>query len=354
MPRRSATMLAATLLLIAMLCVSVLPIMKVPYAEMSPGPTYNTLGQQNGRPVISISGRKTYPTSGHLNMTTVQVTSADYQPSLVSAVIGWLRGDVAVVPHANLYPDNQTEQEAEQQNAEEFASSQDSAKAAALHELGYKVGTDVIVESVVAGSPSQGRLHAGDVIKAVDGTAVTAPEQVAKLVTKHKPGQRTVFTVVPAGQSGGATKKVDVTTVKAPDGDRAMVGIQPGTSHIFPFPIDIGLQDVGGPSAGLMFSLGIIDKLKPTDITGGKFIAGTGTITDSGEVGPIGGISMKTIAAREAGAQYFLTPADNCTEAARNTPGGLTLVKVKTLDDALKALDGIRSGHTDALPSCSR
>lgn len=347
-------MLAATLLLIAMLCASVLPIMKVPYAEMSPGPTYNTLGQQNGKPVISITGRHTYPTSGHLNMTTVQVTSADYEPSLVSAVIGWLRDDVAVVPHANLYPDNQTEQEAEQQNAEEFASSQDNAKAAALRQLGYKVGSDVIVESVVAGSPSQGRLHAGDVIKAVDGTAITAPEQVAKLVTKHKPGQPTVFTVVSEGKPASVARNVTVTTVKAPDGNRAMVGIQPGTSHTFPFAIDIGLQDVGGPSAGLMFSLGIIDKLKPTDITGGKFIAGTGTISDTGEVGPIGGISMKTIAARNAGAQYFLTPSDNCAEAARNTPSGLTLVKVATLGDALKALDSIRSGQTSALPACTR
>jgi Lon-like protease len=343
-------MLAATLLLIAMLCAAML--MKVPYSEMSPGPTYNTLGQQKGKPVISISGRRTYPTSGHLNMTTVQVTSADYHPSLVSTVIGWLRHDVAVVPHGNLYPDNQTEQEAEQQNAEEFASSQDSAKAAALHQLGYPVGTDVIVASVVAGSPSLGKLHAGDAIKAVDGTAVTAPDQVAKLVTKHRPGEKVVFTVVPNGKPESATAQITVTTVKAQDGDRAMVGIQPGTKHTYPFSIDIGLQDVGGPSAGLMFSLGIVDKLEPTDITGGKFIAGTGTITDDGKVGPIGGIAMKTIAARDAGAQYFLTPADNCAEAAKNIPGGLRLVKVKTLADAVKALGEVRSGRTADLPSC--
>ncbi|AXI79361.1 YlbL family protein [Peterkaempfera bronchialis] len=354
MPRRSATMLAATLLLIAMLCASVLPIMKVPYAEMSPGPTYNTLGQQNGKAVISITGRQTYPTTGHLNMTTVQVTSADYQPSLVSVVIGWLRDDVTVVPHDNLYPNHQSEEEAEQQNAEEFASSQDSAKTAALRELGYKIATNVIVDSVIAGSPSQGKLHAGDVIKAVDDTVITEPDQVAEVVSKLKSGQQVVFTVVPDGKPAGDAKKVTITTVKAPDGNRAMVGIQPGTRNILPFTIDIGLQDVGGPSAGLMFSLGIIDKLKPTDITGGKFIAGTGTISDTGQVGPIGGIAMKTIAARNAGAQYFLTPADNCAEAAKDTPGGLTLVKVKTLDSALKALDAIRAGDTSALPSCTR
>lgn len=117
--------------------------------------------------------------------------------------------------------------------------------------------------------------------------------------------------------------------------------------------MDIGLQDVGGPSAGLMFALGIVDKLTPTDLTGGRFVAGTGTIDDSGKVGPIGGISMKVIAARNAGARYFFTPSDNCAEASRNTPAGLRLIKVNTLDDALKALDQLRAGQDAALPSCS-
>lgn len=348
-------MLAATLLLIALLCASVL--MKVPYSEMSPGPTFNTLGVQepSGKPVISISGQQTYPTSGHLNMTTVRVTGVDYEPSLVSAVIGWLRGDVLVVPHDNLYPKGQTEQQAEAENAEEFASSQDSAKVAALAQLGYPIGSQVIVSSVLAGSPSEGKLHAGDQIIAVDGTDVTKPAEVAPLVTKHKPGESVRFTVVPHGKDGkdaSARSDVSITTAKAEDSDRAIVGITPGITHSFPFQVDIGLQDVGGPSAGLMFSLGIVDKLTPTDITGGKFVAGTGTITDDGKVGPIGGIAMKIIAARDKGAEYFLTPSDNCAEAAKNTPSGLTLVKVDTLDGALKALEQVRSGQTSALPSC--
>ncbi|MFI9270476.1 PDZ domain-containing protein [Kitasatospora sp. NPDC052896] len=359
MPRRSATMLAATLLLIALLCASVL--MKVPYTELSPGPTYNTLGAQDkaGTPVISISGHQTYPVSGHLNMTTVQVTGANYQPSLVSVVVGWLRSDVLVVPHSSIYPPNQTEQQAEQENAEEFASSQDSAKTAALTELGYPVGTELIVSSVVAGSPSEGKLHAGDQIVAVDGTPVTDPAKVAPLVTKHKPGENVVFTVVPHDKAGATPNPADeqqvtITTTKAPDDpNRAMVGIVPGTTHTYPFNIDIGLQDVGGPSAGLMFSLGVIDKLTPTDLTGGRFVAGTGTIDDNGNVGAIGGISMKEIAARDAGAQYFFTPADNCAEASKDTPSGLRLIKVQTLDGALKALAQIRAGQDSALPSCS-
>ena len=345
-------MLAATMLLIAMFCAAVL--IKVPYSEMSPGPTYNTLGTQGGQQVITISGHPTYPTSGNLNMVTVEVTNADYRMNLVEAISGWLQHAVAVVPSNTLYPSGQTEQQSEQQNAEEFTASQDSAKTAALKDLGYPVGSEVVVSAVVASSPSVGKLHAGDAIVAVDGTKVTDPSQVATLVTKHQPGQNVVFTVVPPGKPVGDQQQVTVTTVKNPETGKAMVGIQPGTEHTFPFPIDINLGDVGGPSAGLMFSLGIIDKLQPTDLTGGKFVAGTGTIDDSGNVGPIGGISMKIIAARKAGAQYFFTPADNCAEAAANTPSGLRLIKVTTMSGALTALADIRSGDTSALPACSK
>ncbi len=345
-------MLASTLLLIALFCAAVL--IKVPYSEMSPGPTYNTLGTQNGKQVITISGRKTYPTSGNLNMTTVEVTSADYTLNLVEAVTGWLRHDQAVIPHSNLYPDNQTEKQAEAQNAEEFSASQDSAKAAALTQLGIPVGTEVVVSAVVEGSPSVGKLHAGDVVVAVDGTKVTDPDQVATQVTKHQPGQDVVFTVIPPGKTSSDLQQVTITTAKNPDTGKAMVGIQPGTEHTFPFAIDINLGDVGGPSAGLMFSLGIVDKLQSTDLTGGKFIAGTGTIDADGTVGPIGGISMKIIAARNAGAQYFFTPSSNCSEAAADTPSGLRLIKVDKLSQAVQDLADIRSGDLSALPACSK
>ncbi|MER7753573.1 PDZ domain-containing protein [Kitasatospora sp. NPDC097643] len=365
MPRRSATMLAATLLLIALLCVSVLT--KVPYTEMSPGPTYNTLGSQAGKPVITITGHESYPTTGHLNMTTVQVTGAKYEPSLVNAVVGWLRDDVMVVPHDNVYPKGQTDADAKKQNAEEFASSEDSARTAALNQLGIPIGSELVIKSVTAGAPAEGRLHAGDQIVAVDGAAVTTTEQVAAGVTKHKPGEPVVFTVVPRvkDSAGGAGAKTDVTvpTVRVRDldpkapaerADLAVVGIGTTIRHTYPFQIDIGLQDIGGPSAGLMFSLGIIDKLTPGgDLTGGKFVAGTGTIDDDGKVGPIGGISMKLIAARDAGAEYFFTPSSNCAEATKNIPSGLTLIRTDTLDGALKSLEQIRSGQTSALPSCA-
>ena len=345
-------MLASTILLIAMFCAAAL--ITVPYSELSPGPTYNTLGAQGGQQVITISGHKTYPTSGNLNMVTVEVTNANYRMNLVEAVSGWLRHAVAVVPSSTLYPSGQTEQQSEQQNAEEFTASQDSAKAAALSELGIPVGSEVVVSAVVEGSPSVGKLHAGDAIVAVDGTKVTDPTQVATLVTRHQPGQDVVFTVVPPGKSAGDTQQVTITTAKNPTTGKAYVGIEPGTEHTFPFSININLGDVGGPSAGLMFSLGIIDKLQPTNLTDGRFVAGTGTIDDNGNVGPIGGISMKMIAARAAGAQYFFTPTDNCAEAASATPSGLRLIKVATLASALTDLADIRSGDLAALPSCSK
>ncbi|MCD9873830.1 YlbL family protein [Streptomyces guryensis] len=362
MPRRTATMLASTLMLIALLCAGVF--IPVPYSEMSPGPTVNTLGDHDGEPVLQISGRRTYAADGNLNMTTVRVTSADYRMNLVEAVYGWLAHDSKVVPHDTLYPDGKTEEQSTQENAEEFSQSQESAKVAALKELGIPVRSWVIVSTVVKGSPAQGQLHAGDVIKAVDGTAVKQPADVAKLVTRHQPGQKVAFTIVPAKDQAAAVKKnttatgtrdITITTTTSDDSGkkRAIVGISAGTDHTFPFTIDIKLADVGGPSAGLMFALGIYDKLTPGDLTGGKFVAGTGTIDDSGKVGPIGGIEMKTVGARDKGAQYFLTPAENCAAAAKDTPGGLTLVKVNTIDDALGALKDIRTGKTSDLPKCT-
>ncbi|OKK06356.1 PDZ/DHR/GLGF domain-containing protein [Streptomyces sp. CB03234] len=360
MPRRTATMLASTLVLIALLCAGVF--FPVPYSEMSPGPTVNTLGEADGEPVLQISGHKTYPTTGHLNMTTVRVTGADYKMNLVEAVYGWLAHDSVVVPHDTLYPNGKTEEQSTQENAEEFSQSQESAKVAALGQLGIPVASRVVVSSVQKDSPAEGTLHAGDVIKAVDGTAVKAPQDVAKLVTKHKPKEDVVFTIVPAKEAAAAekagrepttTERVTLTTKKSDEGDRAIVGIQAGTDHTFPFTVDIKLADVGGPSAGLMFSLGIVDKLTPGDLTGGTFVAGTGTIDDSGKVGPIGGIEMKLVGARNAGARYFLTPADNCAAATSDTPDGLTLIKVNTIKDAVKSLEKIRKGTTSGLPSCA-
>ncbi|MBQ1124757.1 PDZ domain-containing protein [Streptomyces sp. B15] len=368
MPRRTATLLTSALLLITMFCVGAL--INVPYAEMSPGPTVNTLGEHDGDPVLNVKDKpgrdgrpEEYDTSGHLNMTTVRVTGAEYRMTLFGALSGWVRHDSLVVPHETLYPDDKSAKEVDQENAEEFTASQESAKAAALKELNVPVSTHVLVGSVEKGAPAHKRLHAGDVITAVDGTPVGRPESVGKLVTQHKPGEKVTFTVIPAAKAKAAQKKgkkpsskdaekITVGTKKAADDGRAVVGIQPAVGHTFPFDVDIKLADIGGPSAGLMFALGIVDKLTPTDLTGGKFVAGTGTIDDTGKVGEIGGIQMKSVGARNKGAEYFLTPAGNCATAAKDKPDGLTLVKTSTMDDALSSLKKIRSGKTDELTQC--
>jgi len=121
-------------------------------------------------------------------------------------------------------------------------------------------------------------------------------------------------------------------------------------SFKFPFPVTISVGDIGGPSAGLMFALGIIDKLTPMDLTGGKFIAGTGEITGGGQVQPIGGIQQKMVGARDAGATIFLTPAANCPDTKGAVPAGLRLVKVSTLAQAVTYLEAIKAGQ--AVPSC--
>jgi Lon-like protease len=363
MPRRTATLLTSILLLIGALCAGVL--ITVPYAELSPGPTVNTLGRHDGEPVLTVKGQETYDSSGHLNMTTVRVTGVSYEMNLLEAVYGWFADDEAVVPYETMYPDDVTPDQVEEQNAEEFSASQESAKVAALEELGYEVPTQTIVSSVIQDAPAHGKLHAGDAIVAVDGTRISGPEEVGEAVRKHEPGEDVVFTVVPAERAEAArqegeelpdgardTEDVTITTMTSPDDGRALVGIEAGVAHIFPFEIDIKLADVGGPSAGLMFALGLVDRLTPEDLTGGEFVAGTGTIDDDGLVGPIGGVSMKTIAARDAGAEFFLTPEDNCATAAESPPDGLTLVSVGTLDDALAALTDIREGDTDELPLC--
>ncbi|WP_369205946.1 PDZ domain-containing protein [Streptomyces sp. PU-14G] len=368
MPRRTATLLASTLLLIAMLCAGVL--IKVPYAEMSPGPTVNTLGVHDGDPVLNIKDKpgdkgepKKYDTSGHLNMTTVRVTGSEYHMTLLGALSGWVSDDSLVVPHKTLYPEDKSAEEVDQENAEEFTASQESAKVAALKELDLPVSSYVAVGSVEKGAPAHKRLHAGDAITAVDGKPVSQPEQVGLVVRMHKPGEKVSFTVIPAAEVKAAQKegkkpsskdeeKVTVRTGKTKGKNTARVGITTMLSHTFPFEIDIKLADIGGPSAGLMFALGIVDKLTPTDLTGGKFVAGTGTIDDSGKVGEIGGIQMKTLAARKKGARFFLTPAGNCATAAKARPDGLTLVKTSSMDDALSALQKIRKGETDKLSRC--
>jgi PDZ domain-containing protein len=335
MRRRGVTVILGALIT-ALLAVGVMAI-PLPYVVLKPGPTVNTLGSDNGKEVIQVTKADTSTSKGQLRLTTVGV-----QPSveLVWAIRGWFSDEQAVVPRELIYPPDQSEQQVEEQNAEEFKSSQYSAVTVALRKLGYPVQT--FVTEVTKDGPSTGVLQKDDVITSVDGTEVTTPDKLTKLVQAKPAGTPLKIGYTRDGKPGTAI----VTTKAAEAGDPPRIGVAIDKKQPHPFGVEIDLDEIGGPSAGLMFTLGIIDKLKPEDLTGGKIIAGTGTIDDEGEVGPIGGIPQKLVGAKEAGAQIFLVPADNCAEAVRNAVPGLPMAKVATVDDALTALQTFTSGGT--------
>jgi PDZ domain-containing protein len=345
--RRTVTLASAGFLVVLLSAIAAL--LPVPYVALSPGPTTNTLGSVDGTDLISIKGHPTYPDRGHLNLTTVSVLGGPAQRmDLVTALRGWLDSSIAVIPEEQVYPQGQTAKQSEQESSNEMRDSQESATTAALRSLDIPVQTHVAVNSVSPGSPAEGKLRATDEIISVDGKAVTGGAALRSLITAHKAGDAVTFLINRAGKRA----QVTVTTARAQDG-RTIVGITTRDAAEYPFTVKIGLKDVGGPSAGLMFALGIVDKLTPGSLTGGAFVAGTGTIDDTGQVGPIGGITQKMIAARRAGATVFLAPAGDCAEALSTVPDGLRLVRATSLQSAVASLDALRVNPAARVPSCS-
>lgn len=345
MSRRALTLLLAGFLVLALGVAGAFQ--PVPYVVLSPGPTENTIGEVNKKPVIAIKGRQTYPTSGSLQLVTVAYQGGPAAKiDLLTALRGWLDPTVAVVPQETIFAPDRTAQEVEEENTVEMTNSQDSATAAALNELKIPYAMVVGVVSTEKGRPADGKLMKGDEINAVDGKETKDVTAVADAVKAHKPGESVTFNVT------RGTQKLDVTvqTVAGPKA-QTVVGVMMQAKYKFPFDVDINVGDVGGPSAGLMFSLGILDKLTPGELTGGKQIAGTGTITPAGEVGAIGGIAQKMVGAKDSGATIFLTPADNCAEALKSVPDGLRLVRADTLHSAVASLDALRTGKGD-VPAC--
>lgn len=337
MSRRTSTLVAAVLLVVVVVGVGTL--VRVPFVAMGPGPTYDTLGTLDGTPVVAVTGTQTYPTAGHLNMTTVAVNDG---VTALTALGYWLQPDRRLVPRDSVYPPGQTTEEVDRQNTEQFAASETSAEAAALAELGLP--TRVTVAEVVPGSAADGVLRAGDTIVSVGGSPVSTPEQLAGSLTGTSAGQ----TVPVTYERDGVRTTVPV--VLGPGDGRGMLGVRGGVEPVTG-DITISLGDVGGPSAGLMFALAVVDKMTPGELNGGRFVAGTGTIDAAGTVGPIGGIPFKMIAAKNAGATVFLVPDANCAEAAANAPADLQLVRVSTLAGAVDALEGLDRGA--AVPSCT-
>lgn len=323
-----------------------------PYVIESPGPTYNVLGEVNGRKVIEVTGREQFPANGALAMTTVYVTGGPGSPVKgFDLVRAWMSSSSEILPVEEVYPEGVTREKITQNNKLEMDNSQAAATAAALAFEKIPFTRRLVIQEVVAGGASHGRLQVGDVVLSVDGkpatdvatlrNAVKAAGGKAVDVVVLRAGARTAVTVKPSEANGSF-----------------VLGIALKNDFSFPYTPKFNLQGVGGPSAGMMFALGLIDQLKPGDLTGGKSIAGTGTITAEGVVGPIGGIQQKMAAAKRDGAQYFLAPDQNCGDVVGNVPNGLTVVKVSTLAEAHRTVEAIGQGKTPesdpaAFPTCS-
>lgn len=323
----------------------------VPYVMTSPGPVFNTIGEVNEIELISISGTETYPTEGELDMTTVSEYGGPQEGlDMFQAIWGWIDPDRRVVPRESVYPEGETEEENTARNIEAFSTSQSYAIAAAMDYLDQPIKEQVIVTSVGLDTPAQDKLRAGDEILTVDGVQMTTPEQVVEAVRSKPIGTDLNFSVM----RGGTKLEVVVTSGTRPDDPETeqneatipYIGIGIDINYSAEFEIKFGVTGVGGPSAGTLFAIGIIDKLTPGALTQGKIIAGTGTIDPDGNVGEIGGIQQKLIGARDAGAVLFLAPEGNCDEVIGHIPDGLTVAAIETLEDAMDEIEAFNAGTT--------
>jgi PDZ domain-containing protein len=333
--RRILTLLVAVVPIVAFGVL--LSLVTVPYVSLGPGPTFDTLGEVDGKQVVDIAaGGDVHPTSGHLNMTTV---SQRDDLTLGQALTLWMSGREQLVPRDLVYPPDKSKDEIDQANNSDFKRSEDSAEYAALSFLKYP--SAVTVATVNDPGPSVGKLQRGDAIDGVNGKPVATIDQFTSLLKATKPGDKVVLDYRRKNSPAGVAT---VTLGTNADRDYGYLGVAVLDAPWAPFSIDFNLANIGGPSAGLMFSLAVVDKLTTGDLNDGKFVAGTGTIDSEGKVGSIGGITHKMLSAREAGATIFLVPTDNCDEAKTAHEDGLQLVKVDTLSHAVDALHTLSAG----------
>jgi PDZ domain-containing protein len=346
--RTLAGLIAVPLLIALWVAAAVQPL---PFVTYEPGLTLNVLGKTDqGQEIIQVTGHKAYRDNGQLRMTTVYVSQPQPRGSnnLFELMHDWISSEDAVYPYDAVYSKHETVEQNKQQGAAEMTSSQDAATAAALQELGYHV-TEAAIAAVSPGTPADGTLKAGDVVLAVDGRSVDSSGALVKAVTSAPKGQPVRFVVRRDGQ-----RRTISVTPRTVDG-RPQVGVQVGTQAKRDLPVQVKVKinpDIGGPSAGLMFSLGIYDTLTPGSLTGGATIAGTGTVDAAGNVGPIGGIQQKIVGARDAGAKLFLVPPDNCADALGAPNGDMRLVEAPTMHSARESIQAWVKDHNADLPSC--
>lgn len=345
--RRAAVVSLAGLL--AAVLIAVLTVLPAQFAIGGPGETFDTLGvDDEGDALLEISGAPTYEASGALWITTVAVIDASSRPFTMGRVLaGWFAPQEFVAPNEVVFGTPEEEDAVSQQAQTDWITSQESATVAAVEALGDPVPATIRVAEVMDGSNAVGKLLPDDIIVAVDGTPIVTYADMSDAMAAKSPGDDVAVTV----ERG--VSEVDVTFATQDDGQgNAVMGIWVDPAFDIPIDVSVHIDRVGGPSAGLMFSLGIMDLLTPEDELAGERVAGTGTISASGDVGPIGGIRMKMFGAVDAGAEFFLSPIENCSDVVGNVPSGLRVVSVDTLDDAYDAVVAIGRGDTDDLPSC--
>jgi len=346
MSQRARTLLVSAIALAVLATVAL--VLPVPYVKLAPGPTFNVIGENDGSPFIVIEGTTTYPVTGDLDMTTVRESGGPRGGlTFVEAIGAWFSTADAVVPRELIYPDDITGDEVRERQAALFSTSESDAIGAALTYLDLPLETEVVATAVLQDAPAGEFFEPRDSIVRIDGEAITEPGQVVEAVRSAPIGTTFGFEVDRAGES----VTFDIASAANPDQpDTPYLGVTVGRYFTPEFDIDFTLQDVGGPSAGLVFAIGIIDKLTPEDLTAGGHVAGTGTIDPEGNVGPIGGIRQKLAGARDSGAELFLMPERHCEEAEGFIPSGLTVVPVTTLDEAVDAITTWTAGGQ--LTSC--
>ncbi|MCC2320306.1 YlbL family protein [Cellulomonas xiejunii] len=340
---QSFGMLAASVL------VGVLAVMPAPYAVNGPGPTADVLGEVDGDPLIEVEGAPTYPSTGELRLTTISgVGGPGYPAYLLDVLRGWLSPSSVARPAEDVYPQGVSRKEIDESNAGLMVSSQENATVAALTELGYDVPATLVVAGTVEGADAADKLEEGDVLTAMDGVPLPDYQSLVSRLAEVEPGDTVTLTVT------RHSRTVDVPVVTGErEGGGAQIGVFVDPSFEMPVDVSINIEGIGGPSAGTMFALGLVDLLTPEDEAAGQVIAGTGTIDVTGAVGPIGGIRQKLAGAVRDGASWFLAPEDNCDEVVGHVPDGLRVVSVGTLSEAREAMVAIGAGETQDLPTCT-
>jgi PDZ domain-containing protein len=281
-------------------------VVHAPYIMFAPG------SATSAEPLIKVPAAQSYESKGEVLFTTVSVI----RPTYLEALKGWLQRDVDVAPR-KLYYGDQTDAQNRAENVQEMDDSKVVAARVALEHLGYDVK--------------------GTGVKLVHDT-----DDLIAVISAHKPGEVVEMTVERrvAGEKEPERRTVPVTLGRKPGTDDAVIGVLIQTRMDFPLRLNINSGDVGGPSAGLAWTLGLLDRLTPGSITGGHRVAVTGEIDEHGRVLEIGGVGQKAVAARHEGATLFIVPSAEAAQARRSA-GSMKVVGVHDLDDALRALASV-------------